>query len=54
LRTYINLLEARRLTVLFEPNSSGKWYPLTQLSNLPKERRREMLFKFLDEMTGEI
>ena len=44
LKTAINLKEAHYLTFLFEPNYTGKWYPLTHIAKLPKDQRRTALF----------
>ncbi len=41
----ISFNEAKCFLLLFAPNYSGKWYPMTGLKDLPKSVRRKVLFE---------
>jgi hypothetical protein len=49
LKTAITFEEARRLSFLFDGCLNGKWYPLTEVRNLPAEQRKQYLFDFANK-----
>lgn len=51
LRTRVSFVEARSVAFLFSGDSKGKWYPLDELTDLPKEKRRDYLFTFADRVS---
>lgn len=53
LKTKVSFSEARQLLILFAPNETGVWYPMTQLKELSKEYRREVLFAQLRQVVEE-
>lgn len=50
LRTPIDLKEVKALKYFFEPNKTGKWYPMTHLRKLPKEMRKIALFESVKKL----
>ncbi len=51
LKTPIDLKEAKAIKYFFEPNQSGKWYPMTHLRKLPKEMRKIALFESVGQLS---
>jgi hypothetical protein len=44
LKTVITYKEAKDLIILFTPNETGKWYPLSEIKALPENERKAYLF----------
>ncbi len=45
LKTKVSFSEARKLSWLFVPNKTGKWWPMKEIRDLPTEIRRTVLFQ---------
>ena len=50
--TNVTYHEAEELAFLFDGSLGGKWYPFTDLKNIPKEYRKKILFEFINKMWG--
>jgi hypothetical protein len=52
--TTLSFAEAKALSFLFVGDADGKWYPLTEVKKLPKEKRKQYLFDFAAQIAERI
>ena len=54
LKTHVSFADATKVSWLFVPNETGKWYPMKELLQIPQERRRTDLLAKATEIASRL